>query len=451
MMVDTSPAGWIYPGIALVSTTASTPQLYAPNFATGTVDVYDSNWNLVAKPSGAFKDPAIPAGFAPFNTEYLNGKLYVTYARQSSGIAFGGVSDVPGVGNGYVDVYDLSGKLLQHLIAQGPLNSPYGVAIAPVTFGLYGGALLVGNSGDGLIHAFDPNSGALLGTLQDQNGVGIQIAGLHGLKVGNGANAGDPSTVYFAAGPTGQSAGRFGMILASPVITANVVNAATPGAEIGPNTFVTIVGAGLSAITRAWQPSDFNGPNLPTSLSGVSVTINGEAAYLTYVSPSQINALTPADLQVGAPATVVVSDNGLTNFAMGIQTSPYGPAFFLLGGKYAVAQHANGTIVGAATLVANNSTPVAPGETIALFATGLGNTIPAFPSGQIITAAAPLAVPVTVTIGGIPASVAFAGLVEAGVYQVNAMVPVTALSGDNAITVQVGGYTSPGGVFLTVQ
>jgi uncharacterized protein (TIGR03118 family) len=451
MMVDTSAAGWIYPGIALVPTATPTPQLYAPNFATGIVDVYDSNWKLVALPAGGFSDPAIPQGFAPFNIEYLNGKLYITYARQSTGLAFGGVSDVPGVGNGYVDVYDVSGKLLQHLIAQGPLNSPWGVAIAPVTFGLYGGALLVGNSGDGLIHAFNPNSGALLGTLQDQNGNDIQIAGLHALKVGNGADAGDPSALYFAAGPAGQSSGRFGIILASPVITGNVVNAATPGAEIAPNAFVTIVGAGLSPVTRTWQASDFQGPNLPTSLSGVSVSINGETAYPTYVSPGQINVLTPANLQVGAPAAVVVSDNGLTNLAQGVQTSPFGPAFFLLGGKYAVAQHANGAVVGATTLVPNNSTPAAPGETIALFATGLGNTIPAFPAGQIVTAAAPLAAPATVTIGGMPASVSFAGLVEAGVYQVNATVPVSALSGDNAITVQVGGYTSPGGVFLTVR
>jgi uncharacterized protein (TIGR03437 family) len=451
MMVDNSPAGWIYPGLALVPTTTPTPQLYAPNFATGIVDVYDSNWKLVAMPAGAFSDPAIPRPFAPFNIEYLNGKLYVTYAKQSSIFSVGGVSDVPGVGNGYVDVYDVSGKLLQHLIDQGPLNSPWGVAIAPVHFGRYAGALLVGNSGDGLLHAFDPNSGALLGTLQDQNGTDIQIPGLRALKVGNGADAGDPSAVYFAAGPYGGSTGRFGIILANPVITENVVNAATPGAEIAPNTFVTIVGAGLSPVTRGWQASDFSGPNLPTSLSGVTVTINGQAAYPTFVSPGQINVLTPANLEVGAPAAVVVSDSGLTNFALGVQTSAFGPAFFLLGGKYAVAQHANGTIVGAATLVPNNSTPAAPGETIALFATGLGNTTPAFPAGQVVTAAAPLAAPATVTIGGMPASVSFAGLVQAGVYQVNATVPASAPSGDNAITVQVGGYTSPGGVFLTVR
>jgi uncharacterized protein (TIGR03437 family) len=136
---------------------------------------------------------------------------------------------------------------------------------------------------------------------------------------------------------------------------------------------------------------------------------------------------------------------------MGVQVSPFGPAFFLLGGKYAVAQHANGTIVGAASLVPNNSMPAAPGETIALFATGLGNTNPAFPAGQMVTGALPLAVPATVTIGGVAASVTFAGLVQTGVYQVNATVPASATSGDNAITVQVGGYTSPGGVFVTVQ
>jgi uncharacterized protein (TIGR03437 family) len=116
-----------------------------------------------------------------------------------------------------------------------------------------------------------------------------------------------------------------------------------------------------------------------------------------------------------------------------------------------VAQHANGTIVGVPTLVPNNSTPAAPGETIVLFATGLGNTVPAFPPGQIVPATAPLAAPATVTIGGMPAAVTFAGLIEAGVYQVNATVPASAASGDNPVTVQVGGYTSPGGVFVTVR
>ena len=447
MMVDNSAAGAIYMGLALVPTTTPTPQLYAPNFRTGTVDVYDSNWSLVAMPTGAFTDPAIPPGFGPFNIEYLNGKLYVTYAKQNPFI----VADIPGVGNGYVDVYDLSGKLLQQLIAQGPLDSPWGVAIAPASFGPYGGDLLVGNSGDGLIHAFDLNSGALVGTLQDQNGNNIQIPGLHALEFGNGGNAGDPTVLYFAAGPSGQSTGQFGVLVGSPVITENVINAATPGAEIAPNTFISIIGAELSPISRMWQASDFHGASLPTSLAGVTVTINGEAAYPIYISPSQINVLTPADLEVGSPAAVVVSDNGLTNAALRVQTSPFGPAFFLIGGKYAAAQHANGTTVGAATLVPNNSTPAAPGEGIALFATGLGNTTPAFPGGQIVTAALPLAAPVTVTIGGMAATVSFAGLVEAGVYQVNVTVPASAASGDNAVNIQIGGYTSPGGVFLTVQ
>ncbi len=450
MMVDHSAAGAVYMGLALVPTTTPTPQLYAPNFRTGTVDVYDSNWNPVAMPAGAFADAAIPYGFAPFNIEYLSGKLYVTYAKQNTSPAIG-ISDVPGAGNGYVDVYDVSGKLLQHLISQGPLNSPWGVAIAPANFGAYGGALLVGNSGDGLIHAFDPASGALLGTLQDRNGNNIQIPGLHALQVGNGANGGDPTALYFTAGPAGQRIGQFGLILPGPTITENIVNAATAGAEIAPNTFISIIGVGLSPVTRTWQAADFEGPNLPTSLSGVTVTINGEAAYPIYISPSHIDVLTPADLETGAPAEVVVSDNGLTSSALGVQTSPFGPAFFLLGGKYAVAQHANGTIVGAPALVPNNSTAAAPGETIVLFATGLGSTIPAFPPGRMVTAAAPLAAPATVTIGGIPAVVTFAGLIEAGVYQINATVPASAPSGDNPITVQVGGYTSPGGVFLTIR
>jgi uncharacterized protein (TIGR03437 family) len=100
--------------------------------------------------------------------------------------------------------------------------------------------------------------------------------------------------------------------------------------------------------------------------------------------------------------------------------------------------------------VANNSTPAKAGETIALFATGLGNTNPAFPSGQVITASANLATPATVTIGGLPATVSFAGLTSTGLYQVNVTVPAGLQAGDNVLTLSVGGFSSPGGAFVNV-
>src|SRR5436190_10332340 len=350
MAVDNSATGAVYKGLAQVIT--PTPLLFAANFKTGAIDVFDGSFKPVTLAAGAFTDPAIPAGFAPFNIQNLGGKLYVTYAKQGATKVF----DAPGVGNGYVDVYDINGKLLQHLAEKGTLNSPWGVQIAPATFGKFGGALLVGNFGDGLISAFDVNTGAFLGTLQDQSGKNIQIDGLWGLQFGNGGNGGDVNSLYFTAGPQQQRHGVFGIIVSNPVITGNVVNAATPGAGIAPNTFVSIQGGSLSPSTRAWRASDFNGSSLPTSLDNVSVTVNGQPAFVNFVSPRQINFLTPANMAVGANAQIVVNDGALNSATMSVPTAPFGSAFFLLGGKYGAAVHLDGKVVGPTTLVANNST-----------------------------------------------------------------------------------------------
>jgi uncharacterized protein (TIGR03118 family) len=445
MAVDNSAAGAVYKGLAIVTT--PTPQLYAANFKTGAIDVFDGTWKPVTLAAGAFTDPAIPAGFAPFNIQNLGGKLYVTYAKQGATKVF----DAPGVGNGYVDVYDTSGKLLQHLAEKGTLNSPWGVQLAPATFGRFGGALLVGNFGDGMISAIDPATGAFLGTLQDQTGKNIQIDGLWGLQFGNNGSGGDANSLYFTAGPSQQRHGMFGIIVSNPVITANVVNAAQPGAEIAPNTFATIQGGSLAPSTRTWQAKDFDGNNLPTSLDGVSVTVNGQPAFVYFVSPRQINFLTPVNMAVGAPAQIVVNDGGLNSVTMSVPTAGFGPAFFLLGGKYAAAIHGNGKIVGPTTLQPNNSTPAQAGETIALYATGIGNTTPGVANGQVVTTAAPTAALPTVLIGTTPAQVTFAGLVSTGLYQINVVVPAGAASGDNAVSVSIGGFTSPAGPLVAVQ
>jgi uncharacterized protein (TIGR03118 family) len=440
MTVDNSAAGAVYKGLAIVN--APTPQLYAANFKTAKIDVFDGTWKPVTLAAGAFTDPAIPAGFAPFNIQNLGGKLYVTYAKQDTNKVF----DVGGVGNGYVDVFDTTGKLLQHLVDKGPLNSPWGIQIAPATFGKFSGALVVGNFGDGLINAFDPTSGALLGTLQDQNGKNIQINGLWGLQFGNNGNGGDQGSLYFGAGPGGQKHGLFGIIVANPAVTSNIVNAADSGGDIAPNTFVSIIGAGLGPTTRTWATADFKGTALPTALDGVSVTVNGSPAFVYFVSPRQINILTPADMAVGTPAQIVVTDNGLTSATMSAPTRAFGPAFFP-NGKYIVAQHGDGTIVGP---TATNTSPAKPGETIVLYLTGLGNTNPAFPSAQVVSTAAPLAATATVLIGGAPATVSFAGLIATGLYQVNATVPASTPDGDTSIVLAVGGFPSPGGTLINV-
>src|SRR5262249_34122991 len=146
--------------------------LYAANFRTGTVDVFDSHFNPVRIP-GAFTDLSLPGGYAPFGIQNVDGTLYVTYAKQDDQKH----DDVSGVGNGFVDVFDTKGNLMRHSPSRGPLTSPWGLVHAPAGFGNLGNTILIGNFGDGHIHAFDPASGIFVGQLTDGN-MPITIDGL---------------------------------------------------------------------------------------------------------------------------------------------------------------------------------------------------------------------------------------------------------------------------------
>src|SRR5207249_2033400 len=153
--------------------------LYSTNFRQDTIDVFDTNFNKVTL-SGAFTDPNLPAGFAPFGIRNIGGQLFVTYALQDAAKH----DDVAGAGNGFVDVFDLNGNFFKRFASQGTLNSPWGLAVAPVTFGPFANDLLVGNFGDGRINAFNPNTGAFLGQLMDVGNQPISIDGLWSLTFG---------------------------------------------------------------------------------------------------------------------------------------------------------------------------------------------------------------------------------------------------------------------------
>lgn len=452
ILVDNSTAGANYKG-CVTGGTATAPLLYAANFGTGKVDVFDGTFKPVTA-AGAFVDSGVPAGFAPFNVAVLGGNVYVTYAKQDNEKH----DDVAGPGNGYVSVFGANGNLVKHLIAQGPLNSPWGLAIAPASFGGYAGDLLVGNFGDGMINAFDPTTGKQLGFLTDVEGGAIAIPGLWSLEIGNGGSS-DAATLYFTAGIPGpfgepaESHGLLGSIQPSPVFQpAGVTNAASSTAALAPNTFVTIAGGALSATSRLWNGGDFAGNKLPTKLNGVSVTVNGEAAYVEFVSASQLNVLLPTDLASG-PVQVQATNNGLESAKVTVNVQAVAPAFFMLtGNKYVAAEHADGSLAAPAGLITGTtSTPVKAGETIALFANGLGPTQPATPNGGVIATPLSMAVPPTVSIGGAPAQVSFAGLISAGLYQVNVVVPAGLAAGDNAIVLQAGGVSSQANAFVSVS
>jgi uncharacterized protein (TIGR03118 family) len=203
--------GAVYKGL-VVGVNSNGVFLFATNFRAGTVDVFDHTYTKVTT-SGGFADPKIPAGFAPFGIQNIDGNLFVTYAKQNAQKH----DDVAGPGNGFVDVFDTDGNLLKRLASRGALNSPWGVARASFAFGQFSGDILVGNFGDGRINVFD-SDGDFLGTLRDAKGKPISIDGLWNLTLGGGRNS-SPSTLYFTAGPNGESDGLFGKI--TPVSAQN--------------------------------------------------------------------------------------------------------------------------------------------------------------------------------------------------------------------------------------
>jgi uncharacterized protein (TIGR03118 family) len=212
LAIATGPNGPIFAGDA-----ASGTVLYASNFRSGKIDVFDANFHAITLPKGAFSDPNLPKGYAPFNVQALtvNGvtKIYVTYALQN-GFKH---DDVGGLGHGFIDVFNLDGTPglaggHERLVSRGALDSPWGLAIAPASFGSLGGALLVGNFRNGHINAYSATTGASMGALTDPDGEPIVIDGLWALKVGNGGNGGDADKVYFTAGLDHEQHGLFGSL-----------------------------------------------------------------------------------------------------------------------------------------------------------------------------------------------------------------------------------------------
>jgi uncharacterized protein (TIGR03118 family) len=201
--------GAVYKGLAF-AVNETGPKLFATNFRAAKVEVYDTSFKPVTT-SGGFKDATIPAGYAPFGIQYIDGTLFVTYALQRPGKH----DDQEGAGHGFVDVFDTDGHMLQRLASRGLLNSPWGVARASYAFGLFSGDLLVGNFGDSLINALTPKG---LITLNGKSGKPLVVAGGRGLwtlTLGGGANS-NPSTLYFTAGPNDEMNGRFGTITPAP-------------------------------------------------------------------------------------------------------------------------------------------------------------------------------------------------------------------------------------------
>jgi uncharacterized protein (TIGR03118 family) len=207
----TSPSDTnVYKGMALATIGANT-YAYAANFHTGAIDVFKGNPGAPVL-TGTFLDPSLPSGFAPFNVQNIGGTIYVTYAQQVPGSN----DEADGPGLGFVDAFDLNGNLLRKVASGGKLDAPWGLAIAPSSFGDVAGSLLVGNFGDGRISAFNPLTGDYLGQLLTANGSVLSIDGLWGLSVGNNGGAGSSDALYFTAGPGDERHGLLGVLVAVP-------------------------------------------------------------------------------------------------------------------------------------------------------------------------------------------------------------------------------------------
>jgi len=195
-LVGATSTGAVYTGLAITNKTSGNT-LFAADSANNKVDMYNSSFKL----TGSFTDPAIPAGFAPFGIQDINGEVYVAYAATNGG------------SGGYIDIFSETGSLLKHFAHGKPLNQPWGFAVAPANFGTFSKALLISNNvANGTINAYSITTGKLLGTISNSSGKAIAINGLWGIEFGGGTSAnGQKNQLFFTAGPNDTN-GYFGAI-----------------------------------------------------------------------------------------------------------------------------------------------------------------------------------------------------------------------------------------------
>ncbi|TMH67514.1 MAG: TIGR03118 family protein [Betaproteobacteria bacterium] len=206
----TPVVGTVYKGLALAHN-GTANFLYAADFVGGKIDVFDKNFAPVTSPGG-FVDPDLQKNFSPFNVQNIKGNLFVTYAKLGEDAP----DETAGPSLGIVNEFNADGVLLRRFATRGRLNAPWGVALAPASFGKFGGALLIGNFGDGTINAFDLQTAEFLGQLKGLNNRSLKLDGLWGMAFGNDHNNLSSGTLYFAAGPNDEDNGVFGSVTPAP-------------------------------------------------------------------------------------------------------------------------------------------------------------------------------------------------------------------------------------------
>jgi uncharacterized protein (TIGR03118 family) len=286
-----------YTDIAL-GTNATGTFLLAANFKQGTVDVFDSTFAPHAL-AGNFTDPTLPTGYSPFGIHSIGGNVYVTYAQVST-TTFESV----GAGLGYVDEFDNNGNFMTRVAGQGVLNAPWGMALAPAGFGSFGGDLLIGNFGDGVINAYDPKTFALVGSLNSSAGTPIANIGLweifFGQNSGQTTTLGDPNTLYFAAGINGEKGGLFGSIAVAPSATG----VGSFSVQASSTTLSVTGGAAGNLMLSLAATNGFNSPvTFSCSPATVACTFNPATVTLSGSGTTSVAVAIASVAPVAAPPT----------------------------------------------------------------------------------------------------------------------------------------------------
>lgn len=291
------------------------------------------------------------------------------------------------------------------------------------------------------------------------DGRGQQFDGWYPSSMSPGAAAGHTKLTGMIFYHNGCDTGARKFMSRTFTITAQIVpliskvaNAEGESPTIAPNTWVEIKGSNLAPAgdARIWQGSDFTNSQMPAQLDGVSVKVDGKSAFVYYISPTQINMLTPPDALPSSPQ-VVVTNNGSTSSPFTAQAQAISPSFFVFDGRHVAAVHLNGDLVGAASLSAPGYifSPAKPGEVIAIYANGFGPTSMPVVSGAVTQGGVLSPLPV-IEVGGASAKVQFAGLVFPGEFQFNVVIPSNATGGDQPISATFGGATTQSGAVITI-
>jgi uncharacterized protein (TIGR03118 family) len=309
-VTEATVAGAVFTGLTLANN-GTANYLFAANFVSGgTIQVFDSTFTSTTL-GGSFTDPTLPMGYAPYNIQLLNGKLYVAYAE----VGMRGATI--GTGLGLVSVFDTNGNFLQRLISNGNLNAPWGMTMAPAGFMAFANDLLVGNFGDGKINAFDPTTGSLLGTISDSEGRPLANPGLWAIEFGNGNTGSSPTALYFNAGINSEQDGLFGSISPGPItliFAGQLVN--TPSAV----QTLTVENTGNASLVLAAAPSlgattEFAIATGTTCISGATIAPGSSCIINVTFTPSAAGARGPVNLSISdnaasSPQGVVLSGTG---------------------------------------------------------------------------------------------------------------------------------------------